>query len=221
MDSGNSSATKRILAIGDIHGCTSRLKELLRKIEFDPLADTLVFVGDYLDRGPDVREGIETLIALKEAGPNVICLRGNHESMFLNYYREGRDEELYLCNSGMRTLDSYGISIAEARKGTGFPESHLRFLASLPLSHETDEYFFVHAGLRPGIRRSEQSPEDLLWIRHEFIDSDWDFGRTVVFGHTPFPEPLIGQNRIGIDTGAVYGGRLTCIELPSRKIYQT
>jgi serine/threonine protein phosphatase 1 len=213
--------TGRILAIGDIHGCNSRLKQLLHRIVFDPLADTLVFVGDYLDRGPDVRGVIETLLTLKETSPNVICLRGNHETMFLNYYGEGRNEELFLYNSGMSTLDSYGISIAEARKGTGFPESHLRFLTSLPLSHETGEYFFVHAGLRPGIPRTEQSPEDLLWIRHEFIESDWDFGRTVVFGHTPLPKPLIKKNKIGIDTGAVYGGRLTCIELPSRKIYQT
>ena len=212
--------TKRILAIGDIHGCNSRLKQLISRIAFDPLADTLVFVGDYLDRGPDVRGVIETLLALKETGPNVIFLKGNHEAMFLNYYGEGRDEELFLYNSGMSTLDSYGISISEARKGNGFPASHLRFLTSLPLSHETDEYFFVHAGLRPGIPRSEQSPEDLLWIRDEFIESNWGFGRTVVFGHTPLPEPLIKKNKIGIDTGAVYGGRLTCIELPSRKIYQ-
>jgi serine/threonine protein phosphatase 1 len=212
--------TERILAIGDIHGCNSRLKQLLSRIAFDPLADTLVFVGDYLDRGLDVRGVIETLLALKETSPNVICLRGNHEAMFLNYYGEGRDEELFLYNSGMSTLDSYGISIADARKGNGFPESHLRFLASLPLSYETDEYFFVHAGLRPGIPRSEQSLEDLFWIRYEFIESNWDFGRTVVFGHTPLPEPLIEKNKIGIDTGAVYGGRLTCIELPSRKIHQ-
>lgn len=212
--------TGRLLAIGDVHGCNSRLKQLLRRIAFDPLADTLVFVGDYLDRGPDVRGVIETLIALKETSPNVICLKGNHEEMFLNYYREGRDEELFLFNSGMSTLDSYGISIAEARKGKGFPEDHLRFLASLPLSHETDEYFFVHAGLRPGVPRFEQSPADLLWIRYEFIESDWDFGRTVVFGHTPLPQPLIEMNKIGIDTGAVYGGRLTCIELPSLRIHQ-
>ncbi len=212
--------TGRLLAIGDIHGCNGLLKQLLSRVAFDPLTDTLVFVGDYLDRGPDVRGVIETLIALKENSPNVICLKGNHEQMFLDYYREGRGEELFLFNSGMSTLDSYGLTIAQARKGSGFPEEHLRFLASLPLSHETEAYFFVHGGLRPGVPRSEQSPADLLWIRYEFIDSDRDFGRTVVFGHTPFPEPLIEKNKIGIDTGAVYGGRLTCIELPSLRTWQ-
>jgi serine/threonine protein phosphatase 1 len=212
--------TGRLLAIGDVHGCNGLLKQLLGRIAFDPSADTLVFVGDYLDRGPDVRGVIETLLALQEASPHVICLKGNHEAMFLNYYLEGRGEELFLFNSGMSTLDSYGLSIAEARKGTGFPESHLRFLASLPVSYETDDYFFVHAGLRPGVPRSGQSPDDLLWIRHEFIESEEDFGRIVVFGHTPLPEPLIEKNKIGIDTGAVYGGRLTCIELPSLRFFQ-
>lgn len=212
--------TGRILAIGDIHGCNGLLKRLLDRIRIDPLADTLIFIGDYLDRGPEVREVIDTLLDLKETCSNLICLRGNHESMFLNYYIEGRDEELFLNNGGQSTLDSYGISLDEARVRKGFPENHLRFLTSLPLSHETDEYCFVHAGLRPGIALADQSSEDLLWIRYEFIDAGWDFGRTVVFGHTPLSKPLLEKNKIGIDTGAVYGGRLTCIELPSRRIYQ-
>jgi len=212
--------TGRILAIGDIHGCRDLLMRLLDRLGIDPRADTLIFVGDYLDRGPDAREVIETLLRLRQTGVNAICLKGNHESMFLNYYLEGRDEALFLINGGQRTLDSYGISLAEARQGKGLPEEHLRFLTSLPLSHETDEYFFVHGGLRPGVPIADQSPEDLLWIRHEFIDTDWDFGLTVVFGHTPLAEPLLEKNKIGIDTGAVYGGRLTCIELPSRRITQ-
>jgi serine/threonine protein phosphatase 1 len=216
----DSTTTGRILAIGDIHGCNGLLKRLLDRIRIDPLSDTLILIGDYLDRGPEVREVIDTLLDLKETCPNLICLKGNHESMFLNYYLEGRDEELFLNNGGQRTLDSYGISLDEARKGAGFPENHLRFLASLPFFHETDDYFFVHAGLRPGIALADQLPEDMLWIRHEFIDSGWDFGRTVVFGHTPLSKPLIEKKKIGIDTGAVYGGRLTCIELPSRKITQ-
>jgi serine/threonine protein phosphatase 1 len=196
--------TGRILAIGDIHGCSLRLKQLLDIIKVDPFADTLIFIGDYLDRGPDAREVINTLLDIKETCSNVICLRGNHEAMFLDFYLEGRNEELFLYNGGWSTLTSYGLALADARAGTGFPESHLRFLNSLPHFYEMGEYLFVHAGLRPGIPLAEQSPEDLLWIRYEFIESDWDFGRTVVFGHTPFSEPLIDRNKIGIDTGAVY-----------------
>ena len=212
--------TGRLLAIGDIHGCNHKLQRLLARIDLDPNADKLVFIGDFIDRGPDVRGVIETIIDLKETCKNMICLRGNHEDMFLNYYREGRDEELFFANGGGITLSSYGLTLADARAGRGFPENHLRFIASLPLSYETEAYFFVHAGLRPGIPVARQSTEDLLWIRHEFIDSEYDFSKTVVFGHTALHEPLLEKNKIGIDTGAVYGGCLTCIELPSRKIYQ-
>jgi len=210
----------RLLAIGDIHGCNRKLKQLLDRIKVDPHADILVFIGDYIDRGPEVRGVIDTLRDLKEACRNVVCLRGNHEDMFLNYYLEGQDEELFMYNGGQSTLSSYGLTLADARAGTGFPENHLRFLSSLPLSYETQEYLFVHAGLRPGVPLAAQSPDDLLWIRREFIDAECDFGKTVVFGHTSLYKPLIEKNKIGIDTGAVYGGCLTCIELPSRKIYQ-
>ncbi len=212
--------TGRILTIGDIHGCNRRLNRLLDRIGVDPLEDTIIFLGDYLDRGPDARGVIDTLLDLKKSCPNLICLRGNHESMFLNYYLRGEDEELFLYNSGRITLDSYGLTLADARAGIGYPEHHLSFLVSLPVCHETEEYLFVHAGLRPGIPIAQQSPDDLLWIRSEFIDARWDFGKTIVFGHTPFHKPLIERNKIGIDTGAVYGGALTCIELPSRRIYQ-
>jgi serine/threonine protein phosphatase 1 len=212
--------TGRLLAVGDVHGCNHLLRRLLDLVSMDPQADTLVFVGDYLDRGPDVRGVIDTLIALQERCPKVICLKGNHEAMFLDYYVEGRDEELFLYNGGWETLNSYGMTIADARTGEGFPEDHLRFLSDLALVHETEECLFVHAGLRPHIPIAEQEEKDLLWIRYEFIESDWDFGRTVVFGHTPLSEPLIEKNKIGIDTGAVYGGRLTCVELPSLRMYQ-
>jgi serine/threonine protein phosphatase 1 len=212
--------TERIFAIGDIHGCNRELKQLLALIRPDPLTDTLVFIGDYIDRGPDPRGVIDTLLDLKKTFPRLICLQGNHESMFLNYYLEGRDEGFYFANGGGMTLSSYGLARTDARAGTGFPKDHLRFLASLRLYHETEAYLFVHAGLRPGIPLAGQSPEDLLWIRREFIDSDWDFGKTIVFGHTPLPEPLLQGNKIGIDTGLVYGGCLTCIELPSRTLIQ-
>jgi serine/threonine protein phosphatase 1 len=212
--------TGRILAIGDIHGCNHLLERLIARIAFEPRADTLVFVGDYIDRGPDSRGVIDTLLGLKAACPNICCLKGNHEEMLLNYYLDGRGEQQFFINGGLVTLDSYGLTPADARAGRGLPESHLHFLRSLPLIHETEDYLFVHAGLRPKVPLTDQSPADLLWIRYEFIDSEADFGRTVVFGHTPLPTPLIEPNKIGIDTGAVYGGHLTCVDLPSRKIHQ-
>ena len=212
--------TERIFAIGDIHGCNRELKQLLALIRPDPLTDALVFIGDYIDRGSESRGVIDTLLGLKKKFPRLICLKGNHESMFLNYYLEGRDEELYIINGGGMTLSSYGITLADARAGTGFPEDHLLFIDALPLYYETETHIFVHAGLRPGIPLSEQSPDDLLWIRDEFIYSDCDFGKTVVFGHTPLHEPLIQANKIGIDTGLVFGRHLTCIELTSRTIFQ-
>ncbi len=138
--------------------------------------------------------------------------------MLLNYYLDGRGEQQFFLNGGLATLDSYGISPADTRAGRGLPEDHLEIRCGLPLFHETEDYLFVHAGLRPGVHLADQSSEDLLWIRYEFMDSEVDFGRTVVFGHTPLRDPLIKPNKIGIDTGAVYGGRLTCIELHGRTI---
>lgn len=212
--------TGRFLAIGDIHGCNRQLKALLALVAPDPHADTLVLIGDYLDRGPDVRDVLDTLIGLRETFPKTVCIRGNHEEMFLDYYLRGLGEELYMSNGGWSTLASYGLTLSDARSGRGVPESHIDFLSALPLYHETKDYLFVHAGLRPGIPFDEQSPEDMLWIRHEFIDSDYPFERIVVFGHTPLREPLIEKNKIGIDTGAVYGGRLTCMALPSLEVHQ-
>ncbi|MDA8123829.1 MAG: metallophosphoesterase family protein [Deltaproteobacteria bacterium] len=209
----------RLLAIGDIHGCRDSLLKLLDRFRIDR-RDTLVCIGDYLDRGPDPRGVVETLLALQKTHPNLICLLGNHEAMFLDYYGSGKDEERFFVNGGLATLHSYGLTPADARAGVGFPEEHLVFLSSLPLFHETPDYLFVHGGVRPGIPLADQTPRDLLWIRHEFIDADRPFGKTVVFGHTPQREPLLAADKIGIDTGAVYGGCLTGIDLPSRQLFQ-
>lgn len=211
--------TGRILAIGDIHGCLDKLIELLNRMG-PGRTDTIVFLGDYIDRGPDSRGVVEVILGLRQSVPKTICLRGNHEDMFLTVYTEGEGELAFLCNGGGATLASYDITIREALQGRGIPEGHVSFFSSLPLYYETGEYLFVHAGLRPGLSLADQSPEDLLWIREEFICSDWDFGRTVVFGHTPRREPLVTSRRIGIDTGAVYGGFLTGVELPSCRLYQ-
>ncbi len=138
---------------------------------------------------------------------------GNHEWMFLRYLK-GKDVEIFLFNGGETTLADY----SEA----GFiriPEEHLRFFEELRLFYETKDYIFVHAGLRPGRDLSQQDAEDLVWIRGEFIWSQFNFGKRVIFGHTPFDDPLIMNNKIGIDTGCVYGGRLTALVLPEIDFY--
>jgi len=211
----------KIFAIGDIHGCISQLDKLLAQLDIDAGEDTLLFIGDYIDRGPDPKGVIDYIIDIRKNVRNVVCLSGNHEDMFLNYCLDGRDEDLYMSNGGMRTLASYGF-MREGTEELILPDSHREFFTTLRTYYETDDYIFVHAGLRPGVPLDRQDREDLLWIRFEFISSPYDFGKTVVYGHTPVSlnKPLIDKNKIGIDTGAVFGGRLTCIELPEMKIYQ-
>ncbi len=204
----------KIIAIGDIHGCLRPLEDLLDRVPIDWQRDYLVFLGDYIDRGPDPRLVLETVMALKEAYPKrVICLLGNHEWMLLRYLR-GYDQDLYLLNGGDVTLAQFmkdGI--------LDIPPEHISFLRSLLPFWETEDYIFVHAGLRPGIPLEKQRLEDLIFIRGEFIYSDYDWGKRVIFAHTPFPRPFIAPNKIGIDTGCVYGGELTALVLPEIDFY--
>jgi serine/threonine protein phosphatase 1 len=210
----------KIFAIGDVHGCFSRLRELMDLINPDPAGDTVVFIGDYIDRGPNPRAVVDFVLEIKERLPHTVCLRGNHEQMFLNYYCEDREEQLFMYNGGISTVGSYSPGGVWNGGKPAIPEEHLQFFTSLDLYYETQDYLFVHAGLRPGISLQKQDREDLIWIRNKFILSGQNFGKVVVFGHTPFNDPLIEPNKIGIDTGAVYGGKLTCVELPGVKIYQ-
>lgn len=210
----------RIFAIGDIHGCADRLKALIARLDIDAQQDRLIFIGDYIDRGPDVRGVVDMILDLKERMDHVICLLGNHERMFLDYYLHHRGLELLLDNGGTETLESYGFRRSGQDPSFRLPEQHLRFYQSLLPYYETDHYIFVHAGLRPGIPLPNQDVEDLIWIRFDFIRSVYDFGKKVVFGHTPFSVPLVESNKIGIDTGAVYGGLLTCLELPGMIFHQ-
>ncbi len=211
----------KIFAIGDIHGCFNQLQKLIKNLAIDQQCDTLVFIGDYIDRGSSVKEVVDYVIGLRSDFKNIVCLMGNHEQMLLNYL-VGIDEKMYLYNGGTATLLSYGIScssIPQTRKAA-IPPSHLLFFQSLLPYYETKDYIFVHAGLIPGLSLGEQTVHDLLWVRQEFIYSEHDFGKLVIFGHTPFRSPLIRPNKIGIDTGAVSGGRLTCVELPAVIIHQ-
>jgi serine/threonine protein phosphatase 1 len=212
---------KKIFAIGDIHGCLGKLNQLMSRIGIDNKNDTLVFIGDYIDRGESGPEVIDHIIQLQSEYKKIVCLMGNHEQM-LSRYLEGLDEDMYLANGGRVTLHSYGIILSDDidERKRKIPARHRVFFNSLLPYYETEDYIFVHAGLKPGLLLKEQTINDLLWIRHEFIDAEYDFGKIVVFGHTPLNKPLISKNMIGIDTGAVYGGELTCVELPKINIYQ-
>lgn len=209
----------KVFAIGDIHGMLVKLEKLMEKLPIDREHDTLVFIGDYIDRGPDSRGVVEYILDIRQEFKRVIFLLGNHEQMFLNYYLEGKDEDLFIHNGGIMTLMSYGFR--PRNKGSlDIPESHVEFFTSLLPYYEMDQYIFVHGGVRPGVPLEHQSIDDLLWIRYEFIGSPLNFGKKVVFGHTPFAVPYIDEYKIGIDTGAVFGGKLTCVELPEVRIHQ-
>jgi serine/threonine protein phosphatase 1 len=207
-----------IYAIGDIHGNLDLLQRLLEKIQPDLARDQLVFMGDYIDRGPNPKGVVDYVLGLKRlANPQqVIFLKGNHEAMFLNFL-QGRDLEVFLFNGGISTLRDYWGEDWDRLKHLALPPEHRKFFEELRLYYETPDYLFVHGGLKPGVPPAEQDEEDLLWIRGDFIASMEDFGKKVIFGHTPFQEPLVMPNKIGIDTGAAYGNRLTCLKLPQEE----
>ena len=198
---------QRIFVIGDIHGCFDKLRALMDKIPINFKRDQLIFIGDYIDRGSRSIEVVDYLIDLKKRVPGIIFLKGNHEDMLENYL-DGTDRFTYLLNGGQQTLDNY-LNRPNNPSKYPVPSTHLEFFNSLHLYYQTDDYIFVHAGLRKKMPLESQKRIDLLWIRDEFISSHFDFGKRVIFGHTPFKEPLVQTNKIGIDTGAVYGNRLT------------
>jgi len=209
----------RIFAIGDIHGRLDKLDQLLKRLPFKRSRDKLLFVGDYIDRGSDSKGVIDRLLHLQSRGVDMICLKGNHEQMFSDFYLAGHQPEIFLYNGGESTLISYGLEQREVRLND-LPPGHAEFFVGLKLYHQEGEYVFVHAGLRPGLPLQEQETHDLLWIRDEFFGAEYDWGFKIVFGHTPFRAPFRQDQLYGIDTGAVYGGLLTCLMLPDEEFIQ-
>jgi serine/threonine protein phosphatase 1 len=216
--------------VGDIHGRLDLLEAMLRRIEADAIAAeagqrALVFLGDYVDRGPDSRGVVERLIRDPLQGFDAHYLKGNHEAILLDFLEEPWRLDHWLMNGGDATMRSYGVDVERlARLGApaeiwrndfaeALPEAHLRFFRRLKLSVSFGDYLFVHAGVRPGVPLGAQSEADLVWIREPFLEHGDPFGKIVVHGHTPSREPVTRTNRIGIDTGAVFTGRLTALRL--------
>lgn len=225
--------SKRIYAVGDVHGRADLLAALLERIDDDlrarPIAQPLqVFLGDYIDRGPDSRSVVELLIA-RQRQHELVLLKGNHEVYASEVLNDPSVLPEWIKIGGIATLVSYGVKPA-GRAGSksgqdtalafrqALPDSHCRFLESLSLSFTCGDFFFTHAGVRPGVPLQRQSQEDLLWIRDDFLLHEGDFGMVVVHGHTPAMEPDIRENRINIDTGAYATGRLTCLVLEADQL---
>jgi serine/threonine protein phosphatase 1 len=215
-------ASGRLFAVGDIHGCADELAALMRSIA-PGRGDTVVFVGDYVDRGPSANDVIELLLDAEHGDAEMVFLKGNHEDMMLSFLGyPGHYGESFLFNGGAQTLESYGIGEAELDEvESRLPVSHVDFLRRLGTSYYRPPYFFVHAGIAPLRQLEEQSVEDMLWIRQEFIFHPHHTGATVVFGHTPMRAVMVDlPYKLGIDTGLVYGGKLTCLEFSEGVSYQ-
>jgi serine/threonine protein phosphatase 1 len=206
-----------IYAIGDIHGMLSKLRAVIARCEKHAAGRpmTLVFLGDYIDRGPDSRGVLETIMKLRsERGDRVVALKGNHEALTVEIFDGLARPKLWLEQGGVETLRSYGVKSAR-----NLPREHIEWLRALPHYHDDGRRFFVHAGIDPDKPLAEQTERDLLWIRDRFLNDKRDHGRLVVHGHTPRTdgEPDLRSNRLNLDTGAVFGGPLTAAVFASKE----
>jgi serine/threonine protein phosphatase 1 len=219
---------QRVYAIGDIHGCLDRLAAVHEQIAEDlatrPIdLSILVHLGDYVDRGLDSAQVVDWLSGGAPVPVDrIVNLMGNHEDMMLRAL-VGSDKEAnntWLANGGADSLLSWEISrkVPPAEWASRVPEEHQAFLRELEISFRHGDYLFVHAGIRPGVPLDKQEKQDMLWIREPFLSWKHSFDAVVVHGHTPRQEPDIRTNRIGIDTGAVMGGILTCVVLEADKL---
>lgn len=221
----------RVYAIGDIHGRLDLLKELDDKILRDAGKtgergrNVLVYIGDYVDRGAESRGVLDFLLAGPPEGFERVTLLGNHDRAFSEFLEDAGMGPRWFRIGGRQTALSYGAKPAEEPMSPAdfealrqelsglVPQPHRDFLGRLQLHFTIGDYLFVHAGLRPGLPLERQSEEDMLWIRNRFLLSRRRHEKIVVHGHSPFSEPDLRPNRIGIDTGAYATGKLTCLVL--------
>ncbi len=222
----------KIFAIGDIHGCNTRLVALLERLPLDREADTLVFLGDYINRGPDSRQVLDTLLRVRATYRHVVFLKGNHEQVLLDYAATGDVESLHLLRTmGVEaTVASYGSSVRGLLRLACIPPEHQEFLQNLAFSYYAGNYLFTHADMDEDKLALAKSHRDasvsqryaeagLLASRRLAREDICLMGPCIVFGHIPFETPLVMPDRIGIDTGAVYGNFLTAVELPGIRFY--
>lgn len=227
----------RVYAIGDVHGRLDLLETLAFQIEADltdaPELAVTIFLGDYVDRGPD-SAGVLDMLASRDFPTEFLALRGNHEEVMLKFLRDPEVLESWRYYGGLETLHSYGIDVLPAMRGVGYenirlsllerlPRSHVQFLRETAPSTTFGDYFFCHAGARPGTPLDQQTTRDLLWIRDEFLGFRGGWDRVVVHGHTPVAEPELLATRINVDTGAFASSILTALVLEGsqRRILST
>jgi serine/threonine protein phosphatase 1 len=220
-----------IIAFGDVHGHLALMEEILTKAQMRAAAQperrhVLISLGDLVDRGPD-SAGVVARLMGNVPGCELVVLRGNHETLMLAFLAGSAAATSWLSWGGLETLESYGVDTAglsvtggdveilRQRFQARVPPAHVEFLRTRPLSASFGDYFFVHAGARPGIPLAEQVEHDLIWIRD---DSPYRFEKRIVHGHTPVDAPRIGRTQINIDTGACYGGMLTAMLFEDAKV---
>jgi len=229
-----------IYAIGDIHGFLDKLEAAHERIAADMAREgtgtsEIVHIGDYCDRGPDVKGVLDFLIAARAANPKVVCLAGNHDRMMLGYLDSGAELDPKSAGfdwvdpgiGGLSTLVSYGVapSWSTSRKRLvksaleAVPAAHVDFLRSLPLTHQTRTQLFVHAGINPENPLNEQAEIDMLWIRAPFLNDPREHGKFIVHGHTPVQEVEHAGNRLDIDTGAGFGRALSAVAIEGRRVW--
>ena len=216
----------RLYVIGDVHGCIGLLKsmhdKIMREIERDRVDDwRIILVGDYCDRGPDVRSTLDYLIAICAHEKRIIPLMGNHDQDFLEFLKRPRSNGLFARYGGNETSASYGVELDTRTPGAlklcheslvrAVPAAHRDFLSSLPLTIEFGDFFICHAGIRPNVPFDQQDPVDLVWIRSDFLDYPGLHPKVIVHGHTPCRTAEVMPNRVNVDTAAVWSGKLTAL----------
>jgi serine/threonine protein phosphatase 1 len=212
--------------IGDIHGCERELRFLIDGLPLDG-GDRLVFLGDYIDRGPDSNGVVDFLIGLQKqlSAIEFIFLKGNHEDMLLSFLGiGGAHADMFLINGGRATLASYGLEDnkpSPQQALSAIPTEHLEFYRRLQITYRMDPFFCVHAGIDPEKTLDEQTEEEFLWIRNKFIFASHQLPFTVLFGHTPQHTVYYDlPYKVGLDTGLVYGNMLTCLDVDEKVLHQ-